>query len=49
MPAAANNPTAGLQKWVFDSATGQWNLAYTLTDGPEPGPAVHGAGLSDGR
>jgi hypothetical protein len=29
----ANNPTAGLQKWVFDSATGQWNLAYTLTSG----------------
>ena len=29
----ANNPTAGLQKWVFDSATGQWNLAYTLNSG----------------
>ena len=30
---AANNPTAGLQKWVLDSSTGQWNLAYTLTSG----------------
>jgi hypothetical protein len=30
---AANNPTAGLQKWVFDSTSGQWNLAYTLTNG----------------
>jgi hypothetical protein len=29
----ANNPTAGLQKWVFDSTTGQWNLAYTITSG----------------
>ncbi|MGO9958870.1 MAG: hypothetical protein ACLP50_23390 [Solirubrobacteraceae bacterium] len=29
----ANNPTAGLQKWVFDPAAGQWNLAYTLTSG----------------
>ena len=30
---AANNPTAGLQKWIFDTTTGQWNLAYTLTSG----------------
>ncbi len=29
----ANNPTAGLQKWVYDATTGQWNLAYTLTNG----------------
>jgi hypothetical protein len=28
--AAAASSTAGLQKWVFNSATGQWNLAYTL-------------------
>jgi|GEM_PF-311784 len=27
----ANNPTAGLQKWVFDGS--QWNLVYTLIDG----------------
>lgn len=30
----ANNPTAGLQKWVYGSPiAGQWNLAYTLTNG----------------
>ncbi len=29
----ANDPTAGLQKWVFDATTSQWNLAYTLTSG----------------
>jgi hypothetical protein len=33
----ANNPTAGLQKWAFDSTTGQWNLAYTLTSGLDLG------------
>lgn len=30
-PASTSNPTAGLQKWVFES--GQWQLAYTLTKG----------------
>ena len=30
---SANNSTAGLQKWVFDSTTGQWNHVYTLTSG----------------
>ncbi len=30
---AAQNPTAGLQKWIFDAGTGTWNLAYTLTNG----------------
>ena len=29
--AAAAQPTAGLQKWVFDG--NKWNLAYTLTAG----------------
>jgi hypothetical protein len=29
----SQNPTAGLQKWVLDTATGQWNLAYILTNG----------------
>jgi hypothetical protein len=33
----ANNPTAGLEKWVFDSTTGQWNLAYTITNGLDLG------------
>jgi len=31
--AAAASATAGLQKWVFDSGTGQWKLAYTLQNG----------------
>ena len=31
--AAAASTTAGLQKWVFDSTTQQWNLAYTLQAG----------------
>jgi hypothetical protein len=30
---AAAQTTAGLQKWVFNSATGAWALAYTLTNG----------------
>jgi hypothetical protein len=42
--AAAASTTAGLQKWVFDKATGQWNLAYTLQDGLNLGTpyTVHG-------
>jgi hypothetical protein len=31
--AAAASTSAGLQKWVFDSTTQQWNLAYTLQSG----------------
>jgi hypothetical protein len=31
--AAAASTTAGLQKWVFDTSTKQWNLAYTLQSG----------------
>jgi hypothetical protein len=31
--AAAAQTTAGLQKWVFNSGTGAWQLAYTLTSG----------------
>lgn len=30
---AAQNPTAGLQKWIFNSSAGEWELAYTLTNG----------------
>ena len=30
---AAAQTTAGLQKWVFDSSSGQWHLAYTLQTG----------------
>ena len=29
----ANNPTAGLQKWVYNQKAGEWQLAYTLTNG----------------
>ncbi len=31
--AAAAQTMAGLEKWVFNSATGSWQLAYTLTAG----------------
>ena len=31
--AAAASTTAGLQKWVYDSASGSWQLAYTLQNG----------------
>ena len=34
---AAGQTTAGLQKWVFDQATGSWELAYTLQDGLDLG------------
>jgi hypothetical protein len=30
---AAAQPAAGLEKWVFDSSSGSWHLAYTLQDG----------------
>jgi hypothetical protein len=30
---AATQTTAGLQKWVFDSSSGSWSLAYTLQSG----------------
>ena len=30
---AAAQTNAGLEKWTFDSTTGQWNLAYVLTNG----------------
>ena len=31
--AAAASTTAGLQKWVYNAAAGQWQLAYTLQNG----------------
>jgi hypothetical protein len=34
---AAGQPTAGLQKWIFDSGAGQWKLAYTLQAGLQLG------------
>ncbi len=30
---AAAQTTAGLQKWVFNSTTGEWQMAYVLTNG----------------
>ncbi len=30
---AAGNPTAGLQKWVYNAGLGKWKLAYILTNG----------------
>ena len=41
---AAAQTTAGLQKWVFNSTTNPWNLAYTLTSGLQLGVpyTVHG-------
>ena len=34
---AAAQTTAGLQKWIFDPAQGQWNLAYVLQSGLQLG------------
>jgi hypothetical protein len=41
---AAAQTTAGLQKWVFNTTTKTWNLAYTLTNGLQLGVpyTVHG-------
>jgi hypothetical protein len=35
--AAAASTTAGLQKWVFNSTAGEWQLAYTLQNGLDLG------------
>ncbi len=46
----AQNPTAGLQKWMFDGT--QWVLAYTLTNGLDLGVPYtvpgYPTGLNDG-
>src|SRR5271165_2170528 len=34
---AASSKTAGLQKWIFNSNTGQWNRAYVLQSGLQLG------------
>jgi hypothetical protein len=34
---ATAQPNAGLEKWVFDTTTQQWNLAYTLQNGLDLG------------
>ncbi len=47
---AAQNPTAGLQKWIFNGT--EWQLAYTLTNGLNLGvPYIvpgYPTGLNDG-
>ncbi len=45
---AANEPDAGLEKWVFDSTTQQWNLAYTLQNGLDLGQPYTVAGYPTG-
>jgi hypothetical protein len=49
--AAAASATAGLQKWVFNSAAGRWQLAYTLQNGLDLGQpytiADYPAGVND--
>ena len=44
---AAAQTTAGLQKWVFNSSTNTWNLAYTLQTGLRLGRALLYPALSD--
>ena len=45
---AAAQTTAGLQKWVFNSASGAWTLAYTLTNGLGLGQAYEVRGYPSG-
>lgn len=47
--AAATQNTGGLQKWVFNSATGSWQLAYTLTAGLNLGVPYTVAGYPTGN
>jgi hypothetical protein len=45
----AQNPTAGLQKWVFNSSAGEWQLAYTLTNGLNLGVPYNVPGYPTGN
>ncbi len=45
---AAAQTSAGLQKWVYDSAAGAWQLAYTLTSGLGLGQAYSVRGYPSG-
>jgi hypothetical protein len=45
----ANNPTAGLQKWMFDHSANQWKLAYTLQSGLALGQPYPVKGLPAGN
>jgi hypothetical protein len=46
--AAAAQTTAGLQKWVFNSTAGEWQLAYTLQSGLKLGQPYTIAGYPTG-
>jgi hypothetical protein len=46
--AAAASTTAGLQKWVYNAAAGQWELAYTLQNGLNLGVPYGVAGYPTG-
>ena len=45
---AAAQTTAGLQKWVFNSGTNTWQLAYTLQTGLKQGEAYTVSGYPTG-
>src|SRR5271166_648959 len=47
--AAAAQTTAGLQKWIFNSNTGQWNLAYVLQKGLQLGVPYTVSGYPTGN
>jgi hypothetical protein len=46
---AAAQTTAGLQKWVFNSTTNAWSLAYTLQTGLDLGTAYSVQGYPQGN
>lgn len=45
---AAGQTTAGLQKWVFDSSSKTWKMAYTLQSGLKLGVPYHVDGFPAG-
>jgi hypothetical protein len=45
----AKQTTAGLQKWIFDATSKQWNLAYTLQAGLELGVLYTVSGYPTGN
>jgi hypothetical protein len=46
--AAASDTSAGLEKWVYNSGAGKWELAYTLQSGLSLGQPYSVAGLPSG-
>jgi hypothetical protein len=45
----AQNPTAGLQKWIFNASAGEWQLAYILTNGLDLGAPYNVPGYPTGN